>query len=65
MSKPRDCKLEYYQDLLGEWRWRVKAGNGEVIGAANEGYKSKQAMKKNVVLLGALFAELIDGDDGR
>lgn len=31
-------KLEIYQDNANEWRWRIIASNGEIIGASTEGY---------------------------
>ncbi len=31
-------KFEYYPDILGEWRWTLRASNGEKI-ASGEGYK--------------------------
>jgi uncharacterized protein YegP (UPF0339 family) len=34
-------KTEVYQDKAGEWRWRRKARNGEIIADSNEGYDSK------------------------
>jgi uncharacterized protein YegP (UPF0339 family) len=42
---PKD-KWDIYQDKRGEWRWRRRAVNGNIvngniIGAASEGYKSK------------------------
>jgi len=33
-------KFEIYKDEAGEFRFRLKAGNGEII-AASEGYKAK------------------------
>jgi hypothetical protein len=33
-------KFELYQDGRGEYRFRLKAGNGEII-AVGEGYKSQ------------------------
>ena len=33
-------KFELYKDSRGEYRFRLKAGNGETI-AVSEGYKSK------------------------
>jgi uncharacterized protein YegP (UPF0339 family) len=33
-------KYELYQDKGGDWRFRLKAGNGEVI-ATGQGYASK------------------------
>lgn len=34
-------RFELYTDKAGEWRFRLKAGNGEVIALASEGYSSK------------------------
>lgn len=34
-------KFEYYQDKAGKYRFRLKAGNGEII-AVGEAYESKQ-----------------------
>ena len=46
-------KFEVYKDKSGEYRFRLKAGNGQVI-AVSEGYKSKtscmngiESVKKN------------------
>lgn len=36
-------KFELYTDKAGEYRFRLKAGNGEVIALASEGYSSKAA----------------------
>lgn len=35
-------KFELYQDKSGEYRFRLKAGNGQVI-ATGEGYSTKAA----------------------
>jgi len=35
-------KFELYKDKAGEYRFRLKAGNGEIIGQS-EGYKAKSA----------------------
>ena len=52
MSKP---KIEIYQDNVNEWRWRVTATNGRIIGASSEGYKNKEGAEDN---LHALFKAL-------
>lgn len=48
-------KFEVYTDKAGEYRFRLKAPNGEII-AVSEGYRSKkscidgiQSVKKNVL----------------
>lgn len=45
---------EYYQDRKGEWRWRtrdlknrIRDPQGEIVGAASEGFASKQKAKEN------------------
>jgi uncharacterized protein YegP (UPF0339 family) len=30
--------LAVYRDAAGEWRWRLKARNGRVLGDSGEGY---------------------------
>ncbi|WP_350279331.1 YegP family protein [Kribbella sp. HUAS MG21] len=36
-------KFELYKDKSGEFRFRLKAGNGEVIASSSESYGSKAA----------------------
>jgi hypothetical protein len=33
--------FEVYADKRGEWRWRLKHGNGNILATASEGYKSR------------------------
>jgi uncharacterized protein len=40
-------KFEIYNDKGGEFRFRLKAGNGEII-AVGEAYESKAAAKNGV-----------------
>ena len=47
VSKPANGKFEVYEDKGGEFRFRLKAGNGEVI-AVSEGYKTKAACLKGI-----------------
>jgi len=44
MSKP---KFEVFQDSRGEFRFRLKAPNGEVI-ASSEGYTTKAACMNGI-----------------
>ena len=39
-------KFELYQDKAGKYRFRLKAGNGQVI-AVGEAYESKAAAAEN------------------
>jgi uncharacterized protein YegP (UPF0339 family) len=36
-------KFELYKDKSGEFRFRLKAGNGEIIATSSESYPSKAA----------------------
>ena len=38
-------KFEVYEDKAKKFRWRLKAGNGEIV-ASGEAYNTKQAAKK-------------------
>lgn len=39
-------KFELYQDKKGEYRWRLKHQNGNILATSSEGYKAKaDAMK--------------------
>jgi uncharacterized protein YegP (UPF0339 family) len=40
-------KFEIYRDKGGEYRFRLKAGNGEII-LASEGYKAKDSAENGV-----------------
>lgn len=49
-------KLEIYKDTKGEFRWRLKASNGEPIAIGGEGFKEKrscmasiESVKKNII----------------
>lgn len=44
MSK---AEAEFYQDKAGEWRWRVRDNNGEIIDAASEGFSSRVKAEYN------------------
>jgi len=45
--------IEYYKTLITrQWRWRVKADNGKIIGASSESFKNKIDCIQNAQLLG-------------
>ncbi len=44
-------KYELYKDKAGEFRFRLKASNGEII-AVSEGYKSKASAKNGIASIG-------------
>jgi len=41
-------KFELYTDRAGEWRWRLKHGNGNILATSSEGYKAKADALKGI-----------------
>ncbi|MGV9263081.1 YegP family protein [Kitasatospora sp. NPDC003701] len=54
-------KFEVYEDAGGKYRFRLKAGNGEIV-ATGQGYASKEAAHKGVdaVRRAAADASVVD-----
>lgn len=57
-------KFELFADAADKFRWRLKAGNGEVI-AQSQAYASKDAAKKGIASVqshaaSAAIADLTD-----
>lgn len=44
-------KFELYKDKAGEFRWRLKAGNGAVLATPGQGYKAKADAKNSIELI--------------
>jgi len=42
------AKFELYKSSNGEYRWRLKADNGNVIATGGEGYSSKSAAQAGI-----------------
>jgi uncharacterized protein YegP (UPF0339 family) len=40
------AKLEVYKSPNGEYRWRLRATNGQVIATGGEGFSSKAASSR-------------------
>jgi uncharacterized protein len=38
----------YYKDAKGEWRWRLKASNGQILADSGEGYKNESECKADI-----------------
>lgn len=49
------------KDKAGEFRWYVKAANGEIIGASLEGFKRRIDCETNAELVGAVLHDAISG----
>ena len=44
-------KYQIYQDSKNEWRWRLRASNGEPIANGGEGYKNKADCEHGISLV--------------
>jgi uncharacterized protein YegP (UPF0339 family) len=44
-------KFQIYEDRKGEYRWRLRARNGEIIADSNEGYSRKASCKHGIDLV--------------
>jgi len=42
------AKFEVYTDKSGEYRWRLKSSNGQVIATGGEGYSSKSGAQNGI-----------------
>ena len=40
--------FDVYKDKSGEYRWRLKAANGQVIATGGEGYKEKKSCEDGI-----------------
>lgn len=48
IRKDKNMYFEIYNDAKGEFRWRLKAGNHEIVATGGEGYKTKQGCQKGI-----------------
>ena len=44
-------KFEVFKDKAGEFRWRLKAANGQTLATGGQGYKEKADAKRGVELV--------------
>jgi uncharacterized protein len=51
VEKRQGTKFQIYQDRKGEYRWRLRARNGEIIADGNEGYRSKASCELGIDLV--------------
>ena len=63
MKEIKSYKVELYQSIWNgvslrkEWRWRVVASNGRVIGSSSESYVNKEDCIYNIKSLGKSLIE--------
>jgi uncharacterized protein YegP (UPF0339 family) len=71
-KKAGTAKFEVYKDRGGEYRWRLRTQNKNVIASSGQGYASKQAcldgiesVKKNAADAAVEQVEEKEGDKGK
>lgn len=42
------CQFEIYKDTAGNYRWRLRAKNGQIIATPGENYTSKQGCENGI-----------------
>lgn len=57
--------FEMYKDDAGEYRWRLKSGNGKIIATSGEGYKNRGDCAGIIgkIRVEAQTASILDLDD--
>ncbi len=50
-------RIEKICDVAGEWRWRLRAANGQIIATGGEGYTRKADVERAIDTVVRLFAE--------
>ncbi|BCM86546.1 YegP family protein [Methylobacterium indicum] len=54
-------RFELYRDGKGEWRWRLRAENGEVVADSGEGYVRREDCEHGIALVkGATNARVVN-----
>ncbi len=58
------AKFEFFTDARGEYRWRLKSANGQVIATGGEGYTSKSGAENGIAAVkrDAPGAEVVNAD---
>lgn len=58
--------FRFYKDDKGEYRWQIKATNGETVAASSEGFSSKQNAINNMLMthsmIGTMLARIAKGE---
>ena len=55
--------FQVYEDAAGEWRWRLVAGNDEVIADSGEGYRDKRDCLHGIELVKDSKDARVEGGD--
>jgi large subunit ribosomal protein L21 len=52
--------FEIYEDKAGEWRWRLRAANGELLAIPEQGFSSKASVVRSLASVRRHVAEAVD-----
>lgn len=44
-------KIEFYEDVKGEWRWRLVARNGRVVADSSESYTRREKCEQTAIAI--------------
>jgi uncharacterized protein YegP (UPF0339 family) len=55
--------FQVYRDEGGEWRWRLVAGNGQIIAVSGEGYRERRDCLHGVELVKDSKEAAVEGGD--
>jgi len=60
-------KVEFFEDSKKEYRWRLKATNGNIMAVSSEGYKNKADAERGLELLkkGAKSAKVMEKTEAK
>ena len=50
-------RFEIYKDKRGEWRWRLRADNHEILATGGEGYVKRASCLRGIELVKTLSME--------
>jgi uncharacterized protein YegP (UPF0339 family) len=59
------AKFEIFKDVRGEYRWRLRAANGQIFAIGGEGFKQKSAAEDGIAAVkrDAAMAEIVDNSE--
>lgn len=44
-------RFELHKDAGGDWRWRLRATNGEIVADSAEGYRRREDCERGIALV--------------
>ncbi len=60
---PADPRLKFYieEDAAGKFRWRLKAGNGDIIATPHQGYSTRAECEDSILRVKRCWGAEIEG----